>query len=241
MPRLEQNKNHWGNDYAWPSQGDEWSQPWGGVAAQWYTSILPRIYSFIPTDTIVEIAPGFGRWTNYLKDSCRRLIVVDLNENCIDYCKRRFRTSPHIKYHVNDGKSLHMIPDDSVDFIFSFDSLVHVEADIIQSYLNECAKKLSANGVGFFHHSNIGMYQTWWALKDRFIPVNLRRYLTRKGLLTYYHWRAFSVTAKIFEDCCERAGLKCVSQELINWRGRLLIDCFSVFTSERALLHCLIE
>ncbi|MEK6280890.1 MAG: hypothetical protein AABN95_11100 [Acidobacteriota bacterium] len=29
---------------------------------------LPRIHPFIPVGTILEIAPGYGRWTHYLKD-----------------------------------------------------------------------------------------------------------------------------------------------------------------------------
>ena len=39
------------------------------------------------------------------------------------------------------------------------------------------------------------------------------------------------MTAKLFRDYCEQAGLKCVSQELMNWHtGRCLIDTISVFT-----------
>ena len=32
-----------------------------------------------------------------------------------------------------------MIPDASIDFVFSFDSLVHAEADVIQAYLGDAA------------------------------------------------------------------------------------------------------
>jgi hypothetical protein len=72
-----------------------------------------------------RIGPGFGRWTQYLRRLCIRLIVVDLSERCIDSCRRRFAGDRHIEYIVNDGTSLEQIPDGSVDFIFSFDSLVH--------------------------------------------------------------------------------------------------------------------
>ena len=41
-----------------------------------------------------------------------------------------FASDTHISYHINDGKSLEMVQhDDSTDFVFSFDSLVHAEAD----------------------------------------------------------------------------------------------------------------
>ena len=59
------------------------------------------------------------------------LTIVDLNQNCIDVCKQKFAAFENIEYHVNDGKSLSMIPENSIDFIFSHDSLVHAELDVI--------------------------------------------------------------------------------------------------------------
>lgn len=228
MPTADKNLQHWGAEYRWPRGGDEWSDPWGTVELQWYGSILPRLHQFVPAGTILEIAPGHGRWTQFLKDLCDRLIVVDISAECISRCQTRFARSSNISYFVNDGVSLAMVPDESVDFVFSFDSLVHAEADVVDAYLEQLRRKLTPNGAGFIHHSNIGEYARRWAIKGH-IPVRLRKYLTRVGVLDYYHWRAFSMTAKRFAAQCDGVGLHCVTQELINWRGRLLIDCFSVF------------
>jgi len=93
------------------------------------------LQQWIPCKTLLEIAPGFGRWTQYLKDLADYLIVVDLTEKCIMACRERFAAAANISYVVNDGRSLGSVSDVSVDFIFSFDSLVHVEADVIESYL----------------------------------------------------------------------------------------------------------
>ena len=49
-----------------------------------------------------------------------------------------------------------MVEDGSIDFVFSFDSLVHVEADVLDAYLDQLARKLTPDGVGFIHHSNMG-------------------------------------------------------------------------------------
>ncbi len=70
--------------------------------------------------------------------------------------KKRFISNDNIEYHINDGKSLEQIQDESIDFAFSFDSLVHAESDVIQAYLEQLGKKLKPDGVGFIHHSNIG-------------------------------------------------------------------------------------
>jgi len=77
MADVEQNLAVW-ESWDWSQQGDEWSASWGGTPALWHGALLPRIHSFVPTGTILEIAPGYGRWTQYLKDLCERLLVVDL-------------------------------------------------------------------------------------------------------------------------------------------------------------------
>ena len=50
-------------DYEWIQAGEEWSEPWGGSAPQWFGSIFPRIHAYFPANTILEIASGFGRWS----------------------------------------------------------------------------------------------------------------------------------------------------------------------------------
>ena len=76
--------------YDWKEAGEEWSQPWGSSAAQWTGTIFPRIRECLPADTILEIAPGFGRWTHYLKDYCSELWAVDKSSDCIEACRQRF-------------------------------------------------------------------------------------------------------------------------------------------------------
>ena len=68
MPTIERNKELWDGLYHWSEMGDEWSKQWGCPYMQWYGMLLPRIHSFLPAKTILEIAPGYGRWTQFLKD-----------------------------------------------------------------------------------------------------------------------------------------------------------------------------
>ena len=156
MPSVEENYRAWNETYPWKSGGDEWSQPWGSAANQWYALILPRIYHFLPAEHILEIAPGYGRWTQFLAQQATVLSVVDLSEKCITQCRERFAQYDHLRYYVNDGKSLSNIADDSVDFVFSFDSLVHADMHIIQAYISEIRRVLRSGGAAVIHHSNLG-------------------------------------------------------------------------------------
>jgi SAM-dependent methyltransferase len=228
MPTVSANLQAWNHDYEWIRQGEEWSSRWGSSEAQWLGSILPRVHAFIPTETILEIAPGYGRWTAYLKEHCQQLIVVDLADKCIQACRHRFAADSHITYHVNDGRSLHMVPRESVDFVFSFDSLVHAEAEVMDGYLTQLRSILKPNGVGFIHHSNIGYY------RRSFLPAKIANALTHRLLnqrwFDHHHARAFSMSAATFEAFCDRAGLQCITQEQVSWCTRRRIDCLSLFT-----------
>jgi Methyltransferase domain len=214
-------------DYEWKEAGEEWSAPWGGSPGQWLGAVLPRIGEYLPVIAMLEIAPGFGRWTHYLREHCQQLHVVDPDARCIEACRRRFVGDSRLSYHVNDGRSLAMIPDRSIDFVFSFDSLVHVPREPVEAYLRQLGDKLTDDGVGFIHHSNLGEYASSLGRK---LPRRARKLLTKAKLLDQDHQRAPDMTAELFRSYCAAHGLHCLCQELINWRGRRLIDCLTTFT-----------
>ncbi|GHO87146.1 class I SAM-dependent methyltransferase [Dictyobacter formicarum] len=224
MPTIEENRQNWTN-YSWPQQGNEWSGFWGGTEFLWWGTLFPRIHAFVPTETILEIGPGYGRVTTYLKDLCKRLIVVDVTEDCIQACQQQFAANSHITYYVNDGKSLEMIPAESIDFVISHDSLVHAERDVIEAYLSQMSRILKPNGVGFLQHSHVGAIPPLF----RSVPP-LRKRLARI-------WRAESMTARLFQQYCEKADLQCVSQEIINRATKYPLphDCFSLFARKHSV------
>ncbi len=227
MPSIEENRATWDTEPIWHDDGDDWSESWGGVEAQWYGSVLPRVRPFLPAGTVLEIAPGHGRWTQFLVEQSDRLLGVDLSAGCVEACRRRFADVPHASFHQNDGRSLHAVEDGSVDFAFSFDSLVHVESDVLDDYLAALTDKLAPAGVAFLHHSNLAEHVRRFDAYDR-IPAKLRARLEQLGLADRSHWRARSVSAAGVAATCERVGLRCVGQEIINWGSRQLIDCMTI-------------
>lgn len=210
MATVEENRAHWGS-HDWSTAGEEWSETWGGSAAQWFGTILPRIHPCLPCRRGLEIAAGAGRWSAYLAASCTRLDLVDITAESVELCRRRFQSLRHVAVHQNDGRSLPMIGAGEVDFVFSFDSLVHVELDVMASYLLELERVLTRDGAAFLHHSNFA------ALLEA-PPAGLEN----------RHWRAESVSATAVREAGERAGLSVVAQELVNWGCPWLTDCFTL-------------
>lgn len=211
MGSIEENRSHW-EAYDWSGGGEEWSHVWGGSSVQWEGAILPRIRPYLPAGEVLEIACGAGRWSVHLRRFARRLTLVDLSEPAIAACRAKFAGDPAVRCFRNDGRDLSMTADGTVEFVFSFDSLVHCELPELALYLKELASKLAPEGVGFFHHSNFGAVLAA-------VPGSQNR-----------HWRAESVSAESFVEACRAAGLVCTAQEIVDWGGVDRCDCFSVFT-----------
>jgi hypothetical protein len=102
---------------------------------------------------------------------------------------------------------------------------VHPNRDVIEAYLRELGKKMKPGGKGFIHHSNFGEYAN--SLRER-IPQALTKPLIKARILDWAHHRNPTMSADLFRALCAQHGLHCVSQELVNWRGRRLIDCLSL-------------
>jgi hypothetical protein len=234
MPSVDQNVRLWNEDHDWPLSGDEWSVSWGGARAQWYGCIFPRISYFLPAEHILEIAPGYSRWTQFPQKHATCLTLVEVAPRCIAACRSRFSGLEHLRYHVNDGRSLDMIEDESLDFVFSFDSLVHADSDTMRSYVLQIARKLRLGGTAFLHQSNLGAYKRWLSTKR--VLVKLCRGSSRLGnLLIHDCTREPEMTATLMRRFCQEAGLTCTTQEIIPWESsRRPIDCFSVFKRDKA-------
>jgi SAM-dependent methyltransferase len=224
MASIEENRQIWNTTYDWPQAGDEWSAHWGSPRAQWEGCILPRIFPFLK-GRILEIAPGYGRFTQFLQIRCASLIGIDLAQSCVEHCKKRFGDYGNLEFKVNDGITLPMLDDASIDFAFSFDSLVHADADTVSSYVSELARVLKPGGVGFIHHSNLGSFLFWRMVKRRL-----------------FHWRAPSMSAYKMREFAERSGMSCLQQELIPWgKGSRLIDCMSTIINRPGTACVIIE
>lgn len=100
----------------------------------------------------LEIACGYGRATRILKHHCFQIYGIDINQNCIDFCKQEF---PKDNFALTDGMS---IPFDGVQFglIYSHDSLVHSAAEVVENYVALCHQRLIPDGLGVFHHAATG-------------------------------------------------------------------------------------
>jgi SAM-dependent methyltransferase len=142
----------WQN-WNWQEKGEEWT-----VTDEWKRALINDVLlkNIEAGKTVLEIGPGAGRWTETLQKIAKRLIVVDLSDKCIELCKKRFSNCSNIEYFVNDGNSLNFIKNNEVDFIWSFDVFVHINAWDTERYIVEFSRILKKGGRGIVHHPKEG-------------------------------------------------------------------------------------
>jgi SAM-dependent methyltransferase len=128
------------------------------MQVQWERTIWPIIKDEDFSATL-ELACGHGRNTEFLRRYAKSIDLVDVNQTCIDACERRFgpqKDGCAFRYHLTTGNSL-PAGDDSVSFVYTWDSMVHFDKLVVRDYVHEVFRVLKPGGSAFLHHSNYGM------------------------------------------------------------------------------------
>ena len=196
--------------------GDDWkNQPYYDDAEQymekqWRESIWPFIRE-ADFSNVVDLAAGHGRNSEKLKQHAGKIHIVDINQENIDYCRKRFANDPQFTFTRNDGCSLDFIPTGSVSLLYCFDAMVHFDSDVVRAYLKEFKRILQPGGIGFCHHSN---------------------YTRNPGENVHDSpgWRNFMSEA-LFTHYCRKEGLIVIKSRVIDWElpGS---DCLTLFRKE---------
>ncbi len=219
---VAENLRVWDREYGWPEDGEEWQGQaiaCGVPYADWKAALIERLivpYA-APGSTVLEIAPGHGRWTEALAARAGRLILVDLSPSCIAFCQERFRDHAGLAPFVGDGRSLPPALRAEVDLVWSFDAFVHIGPADIAAYLVEMRRVLRPGGLAVIHHAN----RRHWTL-----PLHGMRQLGPRGATLYRYlslgldevqdgWRS-PVSARRFRSLAKAAGLEVVEQ-LSRW------------------------
>lgn len=205
---IDNNKKVWGDPKTWTQEGHEWSGTWESTDDLYYSTLHSRISPLLHGD-VLEIAPGYGRITEYLIKDSTTLDIVDLNKNCIDFCKQKFGSKIQ-NYYINGGKDLWDINSNSKDFVFSWDSFVHMSENVIQSYLYEINRVLKPGGKAWIHHSNL-----FNGDED-----NFKNYAGRANM-----------TVDRFKELSEIVGLRIVNQEYFRWHNETHLELYDGFTT----------
>ena len=215
---VEANRELW-TTHTWSQDGDEWdgqARLAGVPYEEWKKALADEfIVPYIrPGMTVLEIAAGHGRWSEIMLPLCAKLILIDLNPECIDYCRNKFSTAKNIDYVVTDGNSLPGVADKSVDFVWSFDSFVHMDQSVIHQYFREIKRVLRPAGRAVIHHAGRNHHWLWLGRIRHHAPF-LRSLYARISMGAWFGddgWRS-NVSCELVRDIANDVGLVLLSQD----------------------------
>lgn len=169
-----------------------------------------RLFQSLDLRKFVELACGHGRHTEYIlkNHSPESVVLVDILESNISYCKERFANDSRVTCIQNNGYELKEIADNSMTSLFCYDAMVHFEYDDISEYLKEIDRILVPGGEALLHHSN----------NDK-QPGNVYS--------ENVHWRNY-MTASLFKHLACRANLLVLEQEVFDWGEAVDLDCLTL-------------
>jgi SAM-dependent methyltransferase len=162
----------------------------------WDTLIWPRIDGLDFT-RVLDLATGHGRNAAKLQQVAGELVLVDINEECLAACRKRFRGDPRFSFARTNGYDLEAVDDEDLTLVYSFDAMVHFDPDVVAAYLPEIRRVLRPGGHAFLHHSNFAERPDG---DFRDSP----------------HWRNH-MSVELFAEMARSAGLEVVRSEVIDW------------------------
>lgn len=137
-----------------------------------------------PSATVLEIGPGGGRWTRYML-SVKKLYVIDFYQELLDELKSNFRSADLVLV-KNNGNDFPGVANESVDFIFSFGTFVHLDIEIIDRYLENMKPLLKPTSNVVIHYADktkpMGLQNKGFSQND---PDTMRKLVLSRGYFIY--------------------------------------------------------
>jgi 2-polyprenyl-3-methyl-5-hydroxy-6-metoxy-1,4-benzoquinol methylase len=133
--------------------GDEW----GGPA--FADLVIELVAPYLGADVdVLELGCGGGKFSSRLAPRCRSLVCSDISTQMIEHARTTLRQQgleANVDYRVLNGVDFAGVPDDSVDFIFSYDVQLHLQPENVFSYMRDARRVLRDNGVFMLHQINL--------------------------------------------------------------------------------------
>ena len=167
-----------------------------------------RLFQNIDLDNVVELAVGHGRHVPKYIDKAKRVTLIDILPENIEYVKKRFQQYDNISYVCNNGHDLEELSSNEFSGLFSYDAMVHFEMLDIYSYLKEIYRVLKPGSYALLHHSN-----NTDNYKVSFNTGRQSRNYMSKDLFAYMAYQS---------------GFEIVEQKVIDWVTDRDLDCLSL-------------
>lgn len=164
--------------------------------------------------SLLEIGSGIGRMTAAFTNMCARVVATDVDAAFLERCRQTVaahgRPERLQTVHVADGRTLDM-PNESVDFVFSYIVLQHCQHDDALALTSEAVRITRNGGMMMLN------YRTWVPIDALLVPLGslvrlawrlpvVGKSLSTKRWATRFGWQANRLSPDEVLDHLERRG-----------------------------------
>jgi len=111
---------------------------------------------------VLEIGCGAGRLTDYFADWFKEVIGLDISETMINHAKERLVSKANVRLFSTDGLA-YPVPDETVNFIFSFIVFQHMpDKKTVRKNFEEAARVLKKGGIMKVQLRGIPAEKKYW-------------------------------------------------------------------------------
>ena len=179
--------------------GDEWQGTEAGAAENIveYVELIERTFiaPYVKSDDhVLEIGVGGGRTALLLRNRAAHVTCADISAGMLRAARERLGDE-RMSYVKLDGRTLEGIPDASIDFLFCFDTLVHMEPRDIFNYLVRIPTLMRGRRLVLLHHGDMLTERGWdpspsaalsqlgtvWPVDGRTVGVVVERHVRQRG------------------------------------------------------------
>ena len=107
------------------------------------------ISNYVPIDkktVVLDLGCGYGRFIEFYVPLASFVYGIEITDYIIDICKTKFAGIKNVKFIKNNGYSLKMIDDNSIDLVSCYAVFQHIPRKATYSYFKEFSRILSSYG-----------------------------------------------------------------------------------------------
>ena len=127
--------------------GDEWG---GAHFAERIVTEVAAPY-LGPEVDVLELGCGGGKFSAHLRPRSRHLTCADISADMLARTRAHVGEGSDVAYLQLDGRDFAGVPDASVDLIYSYDVLLHLQPQNVFAYLLDARRILRPGGIFMLH------------------------------------------------------------------------------------------
>ncbi|MDA0171528.1 class I SAM-dependent methyltransferase [Solirubrobacter taibaiensis] len=130
--------------------GEEWGGP------EFAARIIHEVAApYLGDVDVLELGCGGGKFSAHLRERTRHLTCADISSDMLARTRAHVGEGPDVRYLQLTGRNFNDVADASIDFIYSYDVLLHLQPQNVFSYLLDARRILRPGGVILIHAINL--------------------------------------------------------------------------------------